>query len=62
MLQELLQDVKKYRLKYVELTTQPDNIASQKVILANGGTLVETFKTDAAYGGVMEQRYRIALE
>src|SRR5215471_15635774 len=30
-------------LRYVELTTDPDNLPSQRVIEANGGVLVERF-------------------
>ena len=49
-------------LAYVEVTTDPDNLPSQKVIAANGGVLVERFKADAAYGDRDELRWRIALE
>jgi predicted acetyltransferase len=38
-------------LGYVELITDPENIASQAVILANGGQLVERFREPPAYGG-----------
>jgi predicted acetyltransferase len=48
-------------LAYVELTTDPDNIASQRVIEANGGMLVERFVKPAPYGGQPGLRYRIAL-
>ncbi len=46
-------------LEYVELTTDPDNIGSQKVIVANGGVLVERFLKTAQYGGKPALRYRI---
>ncbi|MEK8051312.1 GNAT family N-acetyltransferase [Ideonella sp. DXS22W] len=46
-------------LSYVELTTDPDNLASQRVILANGGQLVETFTKPAQFGGKPGLRYRI---
>jgi predicted acetyltransferase len=46
-------------LEYVELTTAPDNIASQKMILANGGALIERFQKDAAYGSDEGLRFRI---
>lgn len=39
----LLKEIGTLGLTYVELTTDPDNVASQKVILANGGVLVERF-------------------
>ena len=48
-------------LTHVEITTDPDNARSQKVILANGGVLVETFDKGAAYGHAPGLRYRIEL-
>jgi len=48
-------------LEYVELTTDPDNIASQKVIEANGGVLVERFRKPVQFGGHAGLRYRINL-
>src|SRR5258708_4631203 len=47
----ILRDVPNRGLEYVELTTDPDNIGSQKVIVANGGVLVERFLKTAQYGG-----------
>jgi predicted acetyltransferase len=38
-------------LSYIELTTDEDNLPSQKVVLVNGGRLVERFVEPAAYGG-----------
>ena len=49
------------RLPWVELTTDPDNMASRRVIETNGGVLVEHFTKPAAYGGAMGLRYRITL-
>jgi len=48
-------------MPYVELTTNLDNVPSQKVILANGGYLVERFQKPAAYGDSEGLRYRIDL-
>jgi predicted acetyltransferase len=48
-------------LPYVEITTDPDNPASQKVILANGGVLVGAYKKPAQYGEADGLRYRIDL-
>lgn len=48
-------------LPYVEITTDPDNFASQKVIAANGGVLVESFTKPAAFGKVPGLRFRISL-
>jgi len=49
------------RLPFVELTTQPENLASQKVITANGGVLVEEFVEPEQYGGAIGRLYRIDL-
>ena len=48
-------------LAYVELTTDADNIASQRVIEANGGELIERFHKSAEYGGAESLRFRILL-
>ena len=48
-------------LPYVELTTDPDNLASQRVITANGGVLIEAFTKPAAFGSTPGLRYRIPL-
>jgi predicted acetyltransferase len=47
-------------LGHVMITTDPDNIASQKVILANGGELVERFNRGPRYGNTEALRYRVA--
>ena len=39
----MLPEARKEGLDHVELTTDPDNLPSQKVITANGGALVERF-------------------
>lgn len=57
----LLPEAKQRGLSFVELTTDVSNIASQRVITANGGELVEGFKKPAAYGGAESLRFRIAL-
>ncbi len=46
-------------LAYVELTVDPDNFASQRVITSCGGVLVERFETTAAYGYAEKLRYRV---
>jgi predicted acetyltransferase len=48
-------------LPYVEITTDPENVASQKVVLANGGVLVEQFTKPPQYGQADGLRYRINL-
>ena len=49
-------------LTYVELTVDPENIASQRVIAACRGVLIERFRKTAAYGFAETLRYRIELE
>lgn len=48
-------------LARVEITTDPDNVASQRVITANGGVLVERFDKGAAYGHKPGLRFAIEL-
>ena len=48
-------------LSSVEITTDPDNTASQRVVTANGGVLVERFDKGAAYGHAPGLRFRIEL-
>jgi predicted acetyltransferase len=57
----LLREVRTTGLDYVLLTTDPDNLASQKVIVANGGVLVGRFTKSAHHGGKPGLRYRIDL-
>jgi len=57
----LLADVKQEGLRYVELTTKLENVASQHVITANGGQLIERFTTPGEYGEREALRYRIEL-
>ncbi|MGE0283266.1 MAG: GNAT family N-acetyltransferase [Rhizobiaceae bacterium] len=56
----ILVEARALGLPYVELTADPDNASSQKVIVNNGGRLVERFAKHAAYGGE-SLRYRIEL-
>ena len=48
-------------LRYVEITTTPDNLPSRRVIEANGGAFVEEFTGPASLGGGPEVRYRVSL-
>src|SRR5712675_1039639 len=57
----LLPDARKEGLDYVELTTDPDNLPSQKVITANGGVLVKRFRKEPAYGEADALLFRISL-
>jgi predicted acetyltransferase len=58
---EMLRDASALGLRYVEITTDPDNIASQRVIEANGGVLVEEFVKPVALGGKRGLRYRVTF-
>jgi len=60
-LHEVLREAKAEGLRYVDLTTAPDNVASQRVIQRNGGVLVEEFVTPPALGGRRELRYRVSF-
>jgi predicted acetyltransferase len=60
-LRQLLPEARACGLTYVELTTDPENIPSQKVITSNGGYLLECFTKAAAYGGKEALRWRIDL-
>jgi predicted acetyltransferase len=60
-LRELLQDAAVEGLRYVEITTDPDNLPSQRVIERNGGVLFEEFVAPAALGGTRKLRYRVQI-
>ena len=60
-LRKLLPEAKAEGLRYVEITTLPGNVPSQRVILANGGVLVEEFTAPASLGGRRHLRYRVPL-
>jgi predicted acetyltransferase len=62
LLDELGDELRGRGLPWVEVTTDPENVASQRVILANGGALVGRFTKPAAHGGGAGLRYRIALD
>jgi predicted acetyltransferase len=61
----LLDEVRKEGLPCVEITTDLENLASQKVLLANGAVLIGQFRKLAVYGTVHGRReslkYRIDL-
>ena len=46
-------------LPFVEITTDPENVASQRVIVANGGVLFEEFVMPPQYGNRPGLRYRV---
>ena len=58
---EVLREAKAEGLRFVEITTDPDNVASQKVVEANGGVIVEEFVTPSFLGAQRKLRYRVQL-
>jgi predicted acetyltransferase len=58
----LLPIAKAQGMPWVEITTDAENIASQRVITTNGGALVEQFIKEAAWGSKPALRYRIDLQ
>lgn len=58
-LAEILKDVPSRGLDYVDITTDLDNIGSQKVIAANGGVLQWQFTKSYHHGGTEGLLYRI---
>jgi predicted acetyltransferase len=60
-LRDMLQEARAEGLRYVEITTDPDNVGSQRVIEANGGVLFEEFIKPKALGGTRGLRYRVIL-
>jgi len=57
----LLPDARARGLEYVDLTTDADNIPSQRVIRANGGYPIERFRKLPEFGGAESIRFRIDL-
>jgi predicted acetyltransferase len=57
----MLREVSTEALRYVEIVTDPKNVASRRVIEANGGVLHEEFIKPASVGGTPGLRYRIML-
>lgn len=57
----ILEDAAREGLRYVELTTKLENVASQRVIEANRGRLIERFMTPGEYGERAALRFRIDL-
>jgi predicted acetyltransferase len=58
----LLPDARAEGLRYVEIVTNLDNTASQRVVETNGGGLYERFIKPAQFGSTPALRYRIALQ
>ena len=60
-LRQLLPGARAEGLAYVEITTDPENAGSQRVIEANGGVLVERFTKPAQFDSKPGLRYRITF-
>ena len=60
-LREMLREAKAEGLRFVEITTDPDNEALRRVVEANGGVLVEEFVTPSSLGGDRKLRYRVQI-
>ncbi len=60
-LAQMLEHARDEGLEYVDLTTDEDNIPSQKVMLSNGAVFVERFMKPPSQGGTESLRFRIAL-
>lgn len=60
-LAQLLPVARREGQPYVDLTTDPGNVASQRVIEANSGVLVGRFTKPPSLGGSEGLRYRIPL-
>jgi predicted acetyltransferase len=61
-LQLVLPLVRAEGLAHIEVTADVSNVASRRVIEANGGVLVERFDKPAAQGGAASLRFRISLD
>lgn len=57
----MLDVARSFGLPFVELTTDPDNLASQRVMTANGALLVGRFDKGEVYGHQPGLRFRIDL-
>ena len=60
-LRDMLREATAEGLPYVEITCDEDNLASQGVIRASGGALVERFDKLPQHGGKPSLRFRVAL-
>ena len=57
----ILPEARAQGLAWIELATDPDNLPSQRVILANAGALLGGYTKPESYGGGEGLRFRIAL-
>lgn len=57
----MLEEAKAVGLPFVEITTDVDNLSSQKVIEAAGGALYERFTKPSQFGSKPGLRYRVVI-
>jgi predicted acetyltransferase len=57
----MLDRVRDEGIGHVDITTDPDNVASQRTIIANGGVLVERYQPPKQCGSGEKLRYRVML-
>jgi predicted acetyltransferase len=57
----ILPEARERGLPYVEIVTNVDNEASQRVVLASGGELIERFAKAPQFGSKEALRFRIVL-
>ncbi len=60
-LAQLLPDARAIGLPHVELATDPNNVASLRVLAANNAQLIGPFELPEVHGGGAALRFRIAL-
>lgn len=61
-LRQLLPQIRAFGLAHIDLTTDPDNLPSQKVITANGGVLIDRRRKLEMFGGGETLVFRILLK
>ncbi len=59
-LRHMLSEAREVGLAHIDITTDRDNVASQRVVLANGGRHIEDF-VSAEHGPAQRHLYRITL-
>ncbi|MBI2407752.1 MAG: GNAT family N-acetyltransferase [Gemmatimonadetes bacterium] len=57
----ILPEAKTLMMPFVELTTDPDNVASQRVTESNRGVLYDEFRKPVQHGSTRGLHYRIDL-
>lgn len=60
-LRELLPETRAEGLRYVVIAMNKENVASRKVVEANGGVFIDEYVTPPELGAMLDVRYRIDL-